>query len=80
MYIDAEEFIRDIKLLVQKELQASNKPQEYLTRQETADMLKINLSTLHIWTKKGILKAYGVESRVYYKRNEVESVLIPLEV
>lgn len=53
-------------------------PEEYLTRQETAELLKINLSTLYLHTKKGLLKAYGLSGRVYYRRSEVESALIEL--
>lgn len=51
---------------------------EYLTRNEVKDFFKVDLSTVHNWTKKGKLKAYGIGARVYYKRNEVEQVLIPL--
>lgn len=53
-------------------------PTEYLTRNEVADFLKCDLSTVHNWTKKGKLKAYGIGNRVYYKRMEVEAVLLPL--
>lgn len=53
---------------------------DILTREETANLLKIDLSTLHNWTKKKILTAYGISSssRVYYKRSEVEQALIRL--
>lgn len=53
-------------------------PTEYLTRSEVAEMLKCDLSTVHNWTKKGKLIAYGLGNRVYYKRSEVEAVLIPI--
>ncbi len=53
-------------------------PEELLTRTETAELLKINLSTVHNWTKKGRLKPYGMGGKVYYKRSEVESALIEL--
>ncbi|MDQ3022684.1 MAG: helix-turn-helix domain-containing protein [Bacteroidota bacterium] len=52
-------------------------PTEYLTRNEVAEWLKCDLSTIHNWTKKGTLIPYGIGNRVYYKRNEVEAVLIP---
>lgn len=44
---------------------------EYLTRQEVADLLKVDLSTVHNWTRKGKLQAYGLGHRVYYKRSEI---------
>lgn len=53
-------------------------PEELLTRSEAAELLKINLSTLYHWTKKGKLKSYGLSGKVYYKRSEVESALIQL--
>lgn len=53
-------------------------PTEYLTRNEVKELLKVDLSTVHNWTKKGKLKSYGIGNRVYYKRNEVEKNLIPL--
>lgn len=53
-------------------------PTEYLTRSEVAEMLKCDLSTIHNWTKKGKLIPYGIGNRVYYKRSEVEAVLVPI--
>lgn len=53
-------------------------PTEYMTRTEVKELLKIDLSTLHNWTKKGKLKSYGIGHRVYYKRHEVEASLTPL--
>ena len=50
-------------------------PTQYLTRSEVCELLKIDLSTLYRWTKKGDLKAYGIGNRVYYKLNEVEQKL-----
>lgn len=48
---------------------------ELLTRQETADLLNINVATLWRYTKNGKLKSYGIGNRVYYKLSEVlESV------
>lgn len=54
-------------------------PTEYLTRQEASKMLKVDLSTVHNWTKKGILKASQCGGRVYYKRTEVENAIVELK-
>lgn len=55
-------------------------PTEYLTRQEVSELLKVNLSTVHNWTKNGTLVSYGIGgSRIYYKRSEVEEALVKLE-
>lgn len=54
-------------------------PTEYLTRQETADFLKVDLSTIWNYTRRGLLKSHGIGSRVYYKRAEVENAIVELK-
>jgi len=54
-------------------------PVEFLTRQEVAQMLKVDLSTLHNWHKKGKLIPYALGGRVYYKRVEVEKAMVKLK-
>lgn len=68
-----DEKINDLKANFQPK-----EPTEYLTRNEVKELLKVDLSTVHNWTKKGKLKSYGIGNRVYYKRHEVENVLKPL--
>ena len=53
-------------------------PNEYLTRNEVAEMLKIDLSSVHNWTKRRILQSYQIGGRVYYKRDEVENAIVKL--
>lgn len=53
-------------------------PTEYLTRAEVKKLLKCDLSTIHNWCKKGKLKPVGIGSRVYFKRSDIEAVLVPL--
>ncbi|MFJ1474636.1 helix-turn-helix domain-containing protein [Capnocytophaga cynodegmi] len=48
---------------------------EYLTRKQVAEKLKISLPTLNKYTKAGILKGYRIGGRVLYKRSEVEQSL-----
>jgi excisionase family DNA binding protein len=43
----------------------------FLTRNETAQLLKITLPTLYEWTKRGYLQSYRMGSRIRYKRSEV---------
>ena len=54
-------------------------PNEYLSRNEISKMLKVDLSTIHNWSKKGKLKSYGIGGRVYYKRAEVENAIVELK-
>jgi hypothetical protein len=53
-------------------------PNRYLTRQDLADMLQIDLSSVHNWTKKGTLTSYQISGRVYYKLDEVENAIVKL--
>ena len=55
-------------------------PPEFLTRDEVAGLLKIDRSTVYNWTKKGILNAHQIGSRVYYKREELENAIVKLTV
>ena len=54
-------------------------PNEYLSRNDVATMLKIDLSSVHNWKKKGILTAYQIAGRVYFKRSEVENAIVKLK-
>lgn len=54
-------------------------PTEYLTRKQVAEMFKIDISSVHNWTKKGIIISYQIGGRVYYKRSEIEAAIIQLK-
>lgn len=54
-------------------------PSVYLTRLEVAEMLQINISSVHNYTKRKILTAWQIGGRVYYKRDEVEKAIVKLE-
>ena len=53
-------------------------PEEYLSRAEVAELLKVDISTVHNWGKAGKLKRHGLGNRVYYKRSEVEQAIVEL--
>jgi excisionase family DNA binding protein len=55
-----------------------HQPNDYLSRKEVAEMLDVDLSTIHNWCKKGKLKPLGLGNRVYFLRSEVEASLTPL--
>jgi hypothetical protein len=63
---------------VTKHLQPKE-PTVYLTRQEVAKFLSVDLSTVHNMTVKGILQKYQISGRVLYKRAEVESAIVKLK-
>lgn len=53
-------------------------PNDYLTRQEVAQMFGVDLSTVANWQKNGKLKPYGLGGRVYFLRSDIEASLTPL--
>lgn len=53
-------------------------PEELLTREQTAKKLKVDLATLHRWSKTGKLKPVGIGHRVYYRLSEIMEALTPL--
>jgi len=60
------------------ELKKSYSPKEpdaFLSRMETAKLLKISLTTVHEWSNTGILKMYKVGNRSYFSRKEIENTL-----
>jgi hypothetical protein len=50
-------------------------PEEFLTRNETSEILKISLVTLHDWVKKGILKPYKMGNKTYFSRKEITQTM-----
>ena len=66
--MDLEELIRKVvgeQLEEFRKNASTEKPDELLTRAEACSLLKINLTTLWNWTKKGKIIAYGISNRVY---------------
>ncbi|GAA0735922.1 helix-turn-helix domain-containing protein [Gaetbulibacter jejuensis] len=75
------EDIRSLKEKIQnieKNLQPKE-PSVYLSRNEVAEMLSVDLSTIHNWTKKGILTAFQIGGRIFYKRSNIEAAIQKLE-
>lgn len=77
LYNGVKEILKNLEERLTSQFQPKQ-PDEFLTREETADLLKIDKSTLWLWTKKGKLQAYGIGNRVYYKRSEIEKAIIEL--
>ncbi|MDQ3190657.1 MAG: helix-turn-helix domain-containing protein [Bacteroidota bacterium] len=66
------------QLIELKEKFEPKAPLELLTRNETSEKLKVDLSTLWNWQQKGILVPFGIGNRVYYRRSDIEAALIQL--
>jgi excisionase family DNA binding protein len=78
--ISLEDLKAAISEVVKAEVERLNlhKPEpsaEYISRKESARILGITLPTLNDWSKRGIIPSYRIESRVRYKKAEVEDSL-----
>ncbi|MNT26390.1 Helix-turn-helix domain protein [compost metagenome] len=84
MQIDPEELVGLINNCVQSIFDdfvkglPTNNPDEILTPSQVCELLQIDNSTLWRWSQKGKVKVYGIQSRRYYKKNELMNCLIPL--
>jgi len=76
---DLEELIRKVVIeqveAFRKNTSTEN-PDELLSREDACLLLKISLTSLWNWTKKGKLVAYGIGNRIYYKRGELIESLV----
>ena len=52
--------------------------EEYLTRAEVSKIYKVSPSTVSNWKNEGVINAYGLGGRVYYKRTEINSSMIKI--
>jgi excisionase family DNA binding protein len=55
-------------------LQTDTTP-ELLTRKATAELLGVSLPTLHAWTRKGVLPAQTIGTRVRYRKTDILNAL-----
>jgi excisionase family DNA binding protein len=72
--------IQELESLIQNAIKESlklgeqpkpEKSNDFITRHETASILKISLVTLHHWTKRGYIQGYKISTRIRFKRSEV---------
>lgn len=49
-------------------------PEEFLSRKEVLELLKIDSSTLWCWEKTGYIKSFPFGGRKRYRRDDVEAI------
>lgn len=79
--ISKEDLMEDFEKIIYKVLdqlqseKSMHDQKEYYTREETAKLLRVSVTTLYHWNKSGILNHTKIGNRVYYARSEVLSKL-----
>ena len=66
--------LAEIKLNLQPK-----EPDKYLGRKEVAELLNVNISSIHNYTVKGILTAFQLGGKIYYKKADIEAAMIELK-
>ncbi|MCT4628809.1 helix-turn-helix domain-containing protein [Winogradskyella sp.] len=78
--ISAEELkadiIKGIKDLIENHSKKELQKPKYLTRKETAKLLKVDISTLHNWNKQGILKPKQIGRRIFYSLENINEAML----
>ena len=62
-----------------KKFYQPKEPSKYLTRSEVAEMLSVDVSTVHNMTCKNVLTKYQISGRVLYVRSEVEDAIVKIK-
>ena len=81
-YFSLEKILNGVKCQLDelKQNYQPKEPEEYLGRQQVADILHIDLSSVHNWRKKGVLTAYQIGGRVLFKRSQIEAAIVELKI
>lgn len=75
-----EDLLEGVKSQLQDFKASVSKPnEEYLTREQTAKLLDVDISTLWHWKNRGVLLPYGIGNRVYYKSSDIEKAMVKLK-
>ena len=75
LLIFAEKLVKDSSRETEKRLKEAAVPEQYLTRQQVADILSLSLTTLWHYENKKILSPLRIGSKVRYKRSDVDAAL-----
>ena len=65
--------------LSKQEPQITNDSEVLLTVKQVQELLNISISTVKQWTNKGVLTAYRIQKRIYYKRSEIDAALVEVK-
>ena len=58
-----------------EQLITDSAPETYPSRQKVAEILDVDLSTLHRWAKRGLLVPIVIGGKVRYKMSDVRKVM-----
>tara|TARA_R110002153_G_scaffold16125_1_gene57016 strand:+ start:864 stop:1124 length:261 start_codon:yes stop_codon:yes gene_type:complete len=50
----------------------------YLTKRQLTELLTVSLSSVNNWTRDGVIQAYQLGGKIFYKASEIECAMIKL--
>lgn len=59
--------------------QTTSQPEEYLSVKDVADLFHISIATVNNWRREGIIVAYQIGGKIFFKRSEIENSLVQLK-
>lgn len=71
-----EDILEGVKKLIEDNSEKSSDKIKYLTRKETAKLLKVDISTLHNWHKQKILIPKQIGRRIYYLLSDIKDAML----
>lgn len=51
----------------------------FITKRQLTELLTVSLSTVNNWTRDGVIQAYQLGGKIFYKASEIECAMIKLE-
>jgi hypothetical protein len=82
--ISPDDFIEKLKEIIAETVNNISpqieKRDELMTAEETALYFKKTVDTMANWVKKGYIQKYGIGDAVYFKRNEIENAVVPINI
>ena len=78
--VPIEQYWNSMRSIIRQEINSltfpkESKQEQYLSRRQISDLLKISLPTLGSYVKMGKLKAYRIGRRIRFKQSEIGQAL-----
>jgi len=73
-----QQLAEELAPLLQSNTTNKDDENEFISIEETCELLRLNKTSIWKHTKSGKLKSYGIGNRVLYKRSEVLEAVKPL--
>jgi excisionase family DNA binding protein len=73
-----QQLAEELAPLLQSNTTNKDEENEFISIEETCELLRLNKTSIWKHTKSGKLKSYGIGNRVLYKRSEVLEAVKPL--